>query len=297
MQVGGRRLALEAGGQRADGLLLREVAGGRVIVEHVDGAVELAHDVDDLATGVIDEVARTGLGLHFGRRRRRRRQLAGRRVERELVDPVVAERGHEHVAVGRVGHDRVRVGIVRQHLLRRLHRAGRPDRVHGDLVTGVRRTEQEAARPVGGDVGQAVGEGTAGDVLEPAARLIDGEARGDLRLAARADVEEAAVGTDRHRRRDARLLDAGDRDLLHDREVAALPIELEHVDLVALGVADVHERGGRRGGRHQRTQDQENRGEPCHDILRSGFTPAATPRCGSRRTRARSCARTRRRPR
>jgi hypothetical protein len=45
----------------------------------------------------------------------------------------------------------------------------------------------------------------------------------------------------------SRLLDAGDRDLLDDREVAVAPVELEHVDLVALGIADVDERGGSGG--------------------------------------------------
>src|SRR3989454_12357614 len=103
---------------------------------------------------------------------------------------------------------------VLQHLLRRLYGSGRPDRVHGDLVTRIRRAEEKAARAVDGDIRQAVGKRTAGDVLELSAGRVDGEAGRDLRLAARPDVEEAAIGAHRHRRRDARLLDAGNRNLL-----------------------------------------------------------------------------------
>src|SRR5512132_11022 len=42
VQVGGRRLAGEAGRQRADRLLLLQIAGGGVVVEDVDRPVELA---------------------------------------------------------------------------------------------------------------------------------------------------------------------------------------------------------------------------------------------------------------
>ena len=190
------------------------------------------------------DVAGPGPGLHLGGRRRGRGQGAGRRVERELADPIVAQRGHQHVTVRRIDEDRVRVGITGQDLGRRLHGARRPDRVHRDLVPGVRRAQEEAAGAVEGDVGQAVGERTAGDVPEAAARGVDGEPGRDLRLAPRAHVEHAAVGAHRHRRRAAGLLDARDRHLLHDGQVAVPAVELEHDDLVALGVPDVDDRGG-----------------------------------------------------
>ena len=131
--------------------------------------------------------------------------------------------------------------------------------------------------PVGGDVGHAVGQRAARDVLELAARRVDGEAGRDLRLAARPDVEEPPIGAHRHRCRAARLLDAGDRHLLHERQVAALPVELEHVDLVALGIADVDEGGRPRGrGHHQppehsdRRQQRQERATRCsmHGSLR-----------------------------
>src|SRR4029453_444619 len=92
VQVGGRRLAGEAGRQRADRLLLLQIAGGGVVVEDVDRPVELADDVDELAVRMMDEVARAGLRLQLDRGRAGRRQLPGGGVEHELVDPVVAER-------------------------------------------------------------------------------------------------------------------------------------------------------------------------------------------------------------
>ena len=266
---------------------------------------------------MIDEVPRAGLRPRLGRRRGSGRQLAGRRVERELIDAIVTEGRHEHEAIRGVGKDRVRVGIVLEHLLRWEHLAGRADRIHRDSVTGIRGAQQKAAGPVGRDVGQAVGERAARDELQLAGRRIDREADRDLRLAARADVEDAAIGAHRHRRRDARLLDARNRHLLDDREVAVLSIELQDVNLVALGVADVDEGGGARWRGHQRPRGhRDERGHPdpepetmCspHGVLlgnmstarppRSGemLTPAARPPCGSRRTRGRSCARTRRR--
>ncbi len=238
-------LPCEAGRQRADDLLLLQIARGGVVVEDVDGAVELADDIHELAARVVHEVARAGLRPGFGSRRHGGCQPAGRRVERELVDAVVAESRHQHETIRGIGEDRVRVGIVLQHLLRRRHFSGRPDRIHGDPVAGIGRAQEEAARAVDRDVGQAVGERPARDVLQLAARRIDREAGRGLRLAARADVEDAAIGAHRHRRRDARLLDAGDRRLVDDREVAVLRVELEHVDLIALGVADIDEGGGR----------------------------------------------------
>src|SRR5262249_60546181 len=71
VQIGGRGLAGEAGRQRADDLLLLEVTGGRVVVEDVDVAVELAVHVHELATGMVDEMARAGLRPRLGRRGRR----------------------------------------------------------------------------------------------------------------------------------------------------------------------------------------------------------------------------------
>ncbi len=205
---------------------------------------------------------RAGLGPDGDCRWRVRRELPGGLIEGELVDPVVAERGRQDVAVGGIDHDRMRVRVIRQHLLRRLHGAGRPDRVHGDLVARVRRAQQVAARAVGGDVRHAVGEQTAGDVLEGARGGVDGEAGRDLRLAAGAHVQEAPVGADRHGRRDAWLVDAGDRHLLDELEVAARPIEAKHVDLVALRVTDVDERGSAHGGGHQRPRDRGQQHQP-----------------------------------
>jgi len=101
---------------------------------------------------------------------------------------------------------------------------------------------------------------SAGHVFEPAAGGVDGEPHRELRLATRADVEEPAIGAHRHRRRDPRLGDPGDRHLLDHRQVAALPVELQHVDFVALGVADVDQRGGARRRCHQRGQ-QDGRDE------------------------------------
>src|SRR5207249_3972517 len=67
----------------------------------------------------------------------------------------------------------------------------------------------------------------------------------------------------RHRRRDARLLDARNRHLLDDRQVAVLSIELQDVNLVALGVADVDEGGGARLRGHQRPRGhRDERGHP-----------------------------------
>src|SRR5262249_30397274 len=64
-----------------------------------------------------------------------------------------------------------------------------------------------------------------------------------------------------------RLGDSGNRHLLDNGQVAALPIELQHVNLVALGVTDVHERSGARRRCHQRAQ-QDGRGEQLtHDVL------------------------------
>src|SRR5205807_9037695 len=91
VKIGGRGLALEIGRQRADDLLLREVAAGGVVVEDVDVAVELPDDVDELAARLVDEVARAGLRLRLGWLRGGRRQLAGRRVEPELIDAIVAQ--------------------------------------------------------------------------------------------------------------------------------------------------------------------------------------------------------------
>src|SRR5262245_4081887 len=51
VEVGGRRLALEPRGQGADRLFRREPAAPGVVVEHVDGGVELADDVDRRITG------------------------------------------------------------------------------------------------------------------------------------------------------------------------------------------------------------------------------------------------------
>ena len=232
------------------------------------------------------DVAGPGPGLHLDGRRRRRGQDAGRRVEREHADPIVAQRGHEHVAVRRVDEDGVRVGITGQDLGRRLHGAGRPDRVHRDLVPGVRRAQEEAAGAVEGDVGQAVGERTAGNVPEAAARGVDGEPGRDLRLAPRAHVEHAAVGAHRHRRRAAGLLDARDRHRLHDGQVAVPAVELEHDDLVALGVPDVDDRGGAGGRSHQAAvyegahREQPRLLSPCALSPLSSATAALPARSG-----------------
>src|SRR2546422_10043969 len=88
VQVGGRRLALEVGRQRADGLLRREISRGGVVVEDVEQAVVLADDVGELAARSIDEVAQTGLRLHFSSRRCGWCLLAGRRAESEMVDAI-----------------------------------------------------------------------------------------------------------------------------------------------------------------------------------------------------------------
>ena len=226
------------------------------------------------------DVAGPGPGLHLGGWRPGRGKGAGGRVERELADPIVAQRGHEHVTVRRIDEDRVRVGIAGQDLGRRLDGADRPDRIHRDPVPGIRCTQEEAAGAVEGDVGQAVGERTAGDVPEAAARGVDGEPGRDLRLAPRAHVEHAAVGAHRHRRRATGLLDARDRHLLHDGEVAVPPVELEHDDLVALGVPDVDDRGGAAGRSHQAAvyeeahREQSRLPSPCAPSPPSSATAA-----------------------
>src|SRR5207253_7198563 len=103
VKIGGRRLALETGRQRADDLLLHEIAAGGVVVEDVDVAVELPDDVDELAARMIDEVPRAGLRPRLGRRRGSGRELTGRRAERELIDAIVAEGRHEHESIRGVG--------------------------------------------------------------------------------------------------------------------------------------------------------------------------------------------------
>src|SRR4029434_5086248 len=102
----------------------------------------------------------------------------------------------------------MRVRLVRHDLLRRLDHPLRPDRAYGDLVPRIGGTEQETAGAVGRDVGHAVSELAGGDVGELAARWVDGEPGDDLRLAARTSIEEAAIRTHCHRRRNARFGDA-----------------------------------------------------------------------------------------
>jgi hypothetical protein len=61
-------------------------------------------------------------------------------------------------------------------------------------------------------------------------------------------MEHALVGADRHRRRRPGLGEARDRHLLDLGQAAALRVEREDVNIVALGVADIDEGGGLRGG-------------------------------------------------
>jgi len=75
--------------------------------------------------------------------------------------------------------------MVRQHLLRRLHSARGANQVHGELMAGIGRAEQKAARAVSGKVGHAVGEWAARAIRERAVGRVDREADRDLRLAAR----------------------------------------------------------------------------------------------------------------
>src|SRR2546428_11864453 len=91
VKIGDRGLALETGRQRADDLLLREIAAGGVVVEDVDVAVELPDDVDELTARMIDEVPRAGRRPRLRCRRGSARQLAGRRAERGLIDASVTE--------------------------------------------------------------------------------------------------------------------------------------------------------------------------------------------------------------
>src|SRR2546427_6644943 len=63
VQIGGRRLAGEAGRQRADRLLLLQIAGGGVLVEDAYRPVELAEHAADISVRVIDEVARAESGI------------------------------------------------------------------------------------------------------------------------------------------------------------------------------------------------------------------------------------------
>src|SRR6185436_16729395 len=71
VDVGGGGLVLEVRRERADALLLLELAGGGVVDEDVDRGVQLAEHVDELAGRMEPEVARTGL-LREARRRARR---------------------------------------------------------------------------------------------------------------------------------------------------------------------------------------------------------------------------------
>ena len=183
------------------------------------------------------EVPWTGARFHRRRRRIVGRERSGRGIEAELLDEIAAEAGRQHEAIGGVGLDGVGIGLGRDDLLRRLHGAVGRDRVHRDLVVGVGGGEQEAAAAVGGDVGHAAIERAVGDVAELAGRGIDAKARRHHRLAARGGEQEFLVRAYGHRRRARRLGDAGNRHLLDRREVAVLRIELQDVDLVAVGAA------------------------------------------------------------
>src|SRR5207249_3390487 len=136
VEIGGRRLALEIGRQGADALLFLELSGRRVVVEHVDGRIELTEHVDELAVRMEGEMSRAGLFLHADGRGRARRQHAGGGVEPEHVDEVVPERQRDDVPIARVGEDRVSIRVIRQDLVRRQHGARRSDRVHVSLWPG-----------------------------------------------------------------------------------------------------------------------------------------------------------------
>src|SRR5215208_1164795 len=62
-------LAVEAGRQGADALLLLELPLLGIVVEDDDRAVELVEEIDELAVRVEHEVARTGLVLDLRRGR------------------------------------------------------------------------------------------------------------------------------------------------------------------------------------------------------------------------------------
>ena len=181
--------------------------------------------------------------------------------------------------------------LVRHYLLRRLHDTRGLNRIHGQLMAGIGRAQQEATRAVGDEVGHAVSEWAAGDIREPAARRVDREAGDDLRLAAHADVEEPAIGTDCHRGRNTRLHDVGDGHALEYPQVTGLSLKLEHDDLIAFGIPNIDEAARMRGGcvchrRHRRegnrTPDPKSDGflppweadGPCHELcisLNSGL--------------------------
>jgi hypothetical protein len=170
------------------------------------------------------------------------------------------------VAVRRVGQDRMRVRRRLDDLLRRPDLAGL-DRAHRHLVPAIGRAQQIAAAPVGRDIGHAVRQGGVAEMRQLAGLGVDREARDRQRLAAGADMEHALVGADRHRRRRPRLGQARDRHLLDLGQAAALRVEREDVNIVALGVADIDEGGGLRGGHGEgsgeRGSAQEDGGTRC----------------------------------
>src|SRR5215471_960471 len=127
VQISRRGLTLEVGWQRADGLLLLELPRIDVVVEDINRSIELADDIHEPAVRMEHKVPWTGLLLYVNRRRCIRRQHTNGRIELKLVDEVVPEGGCQHVAICRIGADRVRVRIVQQHLLWWLHRPRRSD--------------------------------------------------------------------------------------------------------------------------------------------------------------------------
>jgi hypothetical protein len=172
----------------------------------------------------------------------------------------------EDVAVRRIGQDRMRVRRRLDDLLRRPDLAG-IDRAHRHLVPAIGRAQQIAAAPVGRDIGHAVRQGGVAEMRQLAGLGVDREARDRQRLAAGADMEHALVGADRHRRRRPRLGEARDRHLLDLGQAAALRVEREDVNIVALGVADIDEGGGLRGGHDEGSGERggakENGGARC----------------------------------
>ena len=110
----------------------------------------------------------------------------------QLADSVVAEARIEHVTVGAVGDDGMRVRLVGDHLLRGLDDAIAADRIDRDLAAAIGRAEQKFSAAVGGDIGHGVGERPAADVSELAGLGVDGEGRRAIGLVAQADDEESS---------------------------------------------------------------------------------------------------------
>ncbi len=239
VQVGRPGLAREARRQRGGALLQLERAARRVPGVHVQGRVELVQQVDVPLRLVPDEVARSRLGGAHGQRRIIGREQPLVRIEAPARHVVAAQAGGEHEAVVRIGVDRVRVRARLHQLLDRPHRAVLADGVDRDLSALVGGREEPLAARVEVDVGHAVGQRRLAELLQLAGGRVDRHADHAERLRAQRGVEHALVRAHGHWHDRA-----ADVERLHRLEHAFGAIQLEHGDLLAVGVGHVDPGGG-----------------------------------------------------